>query len=172
MPSSFWSTILAALVNAIAAISAACLNSFRLERAEHKRWLRNGRRQVSQKRSSRSPHRFGNLQAWYSQLAIGRKSLILLLAHTSKDDVELSSATKELFQVLDEFEYLFVASDTDTIEGLRDNWTGFVLLSVARIRKALDRTFQALDESAEALLRSDLLANRGGRAAKIATRSR
>jgi hypothetical protein len=162
----FWSALIGALVGAAAAIVAAWMTASRQEKAEHRRWLREQRREVysealrSVARATVVP--IGTsaqaLENWFRDLGGLREALVTLQAHGDGKDSELWTAIADLFAVLDQYDFIAVATDAATLEAEGVDRTGLVLWGVARVRNALDLALPKIAESAKRELGRDILA--------------
>jgi hypothetical protein len=152
------------LIGATAALSAAWLTTARHERAEHRKWLREQRRQLysdalrSLARATVIPigTSVDDLETWFRELALVREALVTLQVYCAVEHPALSVATKELFSIIEEHDFARIATDAATLGGEGVNRTGLVLMGVAHIRRAIDKTLSVVASSAKIDLRGDI----------------
>jgi gas vesicle protein len=161
----FWPALVGALVGAAAAIVAAWMTASRQEQAEHRKWVREQKRQVysdalrSLARATVVPigTSINGLENWFRDLGLVREALITMQAHRTNANSELTTVIAELFALLDQFDFVMVATDAATLEAEGVDKTGLVLWGVASIRRALDRTLSKVAESAKNDLGQDIV---------------
>jgi len=97
------------------------------------------------------------LESWFRDLGGIREALVALQAHGNEKDSELWTAIADLFAVLDEYDFVAVATDAATLEAEGVDRRGLVLWGVARVRNALDLALPKIAESAKRELGRDIL---------------
>lgn len=109
----FWAALIGAFIGATAALSAAWLTAVRHERTEHRKWLREQKRQLysealrSLAKATVIPigTSVDNLESWFRELAVTREALVTLQVYGIAEQDSLSAAAKDLFSVLDEHDF-------------------------------------------------------------------
>ena len=160
----FLPPLIGALIGAITALLAAWLTANRHERAEHRKWLREQKRQLysdalrSLARATVIPigTSVASFEAWFRELALVRESLVTLQVYGALDRPELSAAAQQLFAALDENDFATIATDAAAMDGEGAHQAGFVLWGVGRIRRELERTLSVVATSARIDLRADV----------------
>ena len=172
----FWSGLMGALIGAAAAMSTAWITASRHERAEHRKWLRDQRRQAcsdalrSLARATVIPigTSVTGLENWFRELALVREALVMVQAYSTDVDDQFADVVKELVSIMSEYDFANVATNAATLEQEGVDKTGLVLWGVARIRMALDRALSQVTKNA----RNDLGRDTGGFFARRLLRNR
>jgi len=160
----FVPALIGALIGATAALTAAWLTTARHERAEHRKWLREQKRQLysdalrSLARATVIPIGTSvvGLESWFRELALVREALVTLQVYCTLEQRDLPAAAQKLFKVLDANSFATIATDAATMEGEGVHQTGLVLMGVGYIRREIEKTLSVVAANARMDLGSDI----------------